>query len=197
MDVNGILHYGIIAQGRETNRPWCHDRRGVRAQRYTWARRHWRCSLTTISLVTFRARMGHVLPPNPRMKRPPIYCPMPFALVWIAVPVKSVNSLVPRPRIRAPQLTDTDEEAADEYGHSTTESVGEKATERDDRYRCDESQAPRDKSLPEGKRGDLPQIVDDEDDARRASGAGQAEGVLVGLHGIDGAHERGVKPVHR
>lgn len=45
------------------------------------------------------------------------------------------------------------------------------------------------------KTSDLAEIVDDEDDACGGTGAIQAEGLLVRLHGVDGAHQGAVEAV--
>lgn len=44
--------------------------------------------------------------------------------------------------------------------------------------------------------GDLADLVDDENDAGGGALAVEPEGVLVGLHGVDGAHQRAVEAVH-
>jgi hypothetical protein len=68
------------------------------------------------------------------------------------------------------------ERTADKDTHAATIAVSEEAAKRES---CD-----------------LPQVVDDEDYTGAGTLSCQTKGGLVWLHGINGAHERGVKTVH-
>jgi hypothetical protein len=62
-----------------------------------------------------------------------------------------------------------DKRAANEDADATTIAIGKKSAE--------------------GKCSNLAKVVDDEDDAGGRTFAGQAEGSLKGLHGVDGTHK--------
>lgn len=64
---------------------------------------------------------------------------------------------------------DADDKATDENANTTAVTISEETAER------------------EG--GDLPNVVDDEDDASRLRLTLQPEGFLVRVHGVDGTHE--------
>lgn len=73
--------------------------------------------------------------------------------------------------------TNNDQNAAHEDTDSSTVAVGKETTEW------------------EGS--DLSAVVDDEDNSSAAAGAAEAEGLLVGRHGVDSTHEGRVETVHR
>lgn len=67
--------------------------------------------------------------------------------------------------------------ASDKYTNATTVSVGEETAE--------------------GKRGNLTEVVDDENDTGTRSLTRKIERLLVSLHSIDRAHERRVEAIER
>jgi hypothetical protein len=92
-----------------------------------------------------------------------------------------------------------DKPAADELALSMGSRLDGSADDHDDAAHQDSHAAAVavSEEAAEGESSDLAQLVDNEDDACGGPFAGEAHGFLVGLHGVDGAHERGVEAIER
>ena len=102
-----------------------------------------------------------------------------------------------RDRTRNAGSQSQDEAPTGELAHGVCRSLDRSANQHDDAAHEDgEATAPVvSEEAAERTRSDLAEIVGDEDDAGGGTRAFQSEGLLVGVHGVDGAHEGRIEAI--